>query len=68
MIPILICVDLAILFHKILIPLMVMKIIVNLYKKNTIDVQVNGEMTAPIDTTTGIRQGDLLSPLSFNLI
>lgn len=50
------------------IPLNIIKLIENIYVRNKIEARINSELTEPIEMTTGIRQGDSLSPLLFNII
>lgn len=50
------------------IPLKIIKLVEDIYTRNKIEARVNSELTDPIDVTTGIRQGDSLSPLLFNII
>lgn len=50
------------------IPLNIIKLIEHIYTRNKIEAKVNSELTEPIEATTGIRQGDSLSPLLFNII
>lgn len=49
------------------IPLSIIKTIENIYK-NKIQAKVNGKLTTQITVNNGIRQGDSLSPLLFNIV
>ena len=40
----------------------------NIYMENLIQAKIKGELTNPILAGNGIRQGDSLSPLLFNII
>ena len=50
------------------IPHNLVKTIENIYMENRIQAEINGELTNPIPAGNGIRQGDSLSPLLFNII
>ena len=50
------------------IPHNLVKTIENIYMENLIQAEINGELTNPIPAGNGIRQGDSLSPLLFNII
>lgn len=50
------------------VPLNLIKVIENIYNGNKVQAKINGELTEPIPVEKGIRQGDSLSPLLFNLI
>ena len=50
------------------IPYNLIKTIGNIYTRNSAQAKVNNEYTEPIPTEKGIRQGDLLSPLLFNIV
>ncbi|CAG5100696.1 Similar to LINE-1 retrotransposable element ORF2 protein (Homo sapiens) [Cotesia congregata] len=41
------------------------KVIQNLYAKTKMRVRVNGDFSNPVDVTTGVLQGEILSPLLF---
>lgn len=43
-------------------------VVMELYTDNKVKIRTNGEMSKPISISQGIRQGDSLSPLLFNLI
>ena len=50
------------------IPHNLVKTIQNIYEANQIQAKINGVLTEPINVGCGIRQGDSLSPLLFNII
>ena len=50
------------------IPHNIIKTIENIYVANEIQAKVNGKLTEKISSNSGIRQGDSLSPLLFNII
>lgn len=50
------------------IPYNLIKTIENIYEANLIQARINGDLTEPINVGCGIRQGDSLSPLLFNII
>ena len=50
------------------IPHNIIKTIKNIYTANEIQAKINGNLTKPIPVRCGIRQGDSLSPLLFNII
>ena len=50
------------------IPHNLIKTIENIYTGNSAQAKVNNEYTEPIPTEKGIRQGDSLSPLLFNIV
>ena len=50
------------------IPHNLVKTIENIYMVNRIQAEINGEITNPIPAANGIRQGDSLSLLLFNII
>ena len=50
------------------VPQNIIKTIENIYQANTIQARINGELTQKIEVNNGIRQGDSLSPLLFNII
>ena len=56
------------LFYDRHIPHNLVKTIENIYMENLIQAEINGELTNLIPVGNGIRQGDSLSPLLFNII
>lgn len=46
----------------------IIKVIENICNANKIQIRIHGELTEPIPVENGIRQGDSLSPLLFNII
>lgn len=49
-------------------PLEMRSYLLRLYKGSTTRLQVGGEMSAPVRPGQGVRQGDPLSPLIFNMV
>lgn len=50
------------------IPINIVQTIENIYLNNNIQARINNKLTKPIQVNNGIRQGDSLSPLLFNII
>lgn len=50
------------------VPHNIVKTIENIYTRNYIEARIGSDTTEPIPVMTGIRQGDSLSPLLFNIV
>ena len=50
------------------VPQNIIKTIENIYQANTIQARIIGKLTQKIEVNNGIRQGDSLSPLLFNIM
>lgn len=60
--------DIVHLLYKRNISLRIIKTIENIYANNSMKAKIHGQLSETIPTGTGIRQGDSLSPLLFNII
>lgn len=60
--------DVLLILNKKLVPADVIRIIKELNTQTKTRIRINNQLTEEIDVDTGIRQGDSLSPLLFNLI
>lgn len=50
------------------IPTNIIKTITNIYENNRIQAKIKNKLTTPITVESGIRQGDSLSPVLFNIV
>lgn len=60
--------DIIFLLYNRRIPMSLIKAIENIYTRNKIQAKIQGKLSEPIPVGQGIRQGDSLSPLLFNIV
>mgnify|MGYP000420915844 FL=1 len=60
--------DIVHLLYKRDIPINIIQTIEDIYHGTTIQARINGNLTGDIPIHSGIRQGDSLSPMLFNII